>query len=181
MSIAQGSVRAPFGGLSLAPFRMGHAGEDRMEQEAKPGITRRSFLDRLLGIGVVAWLGSVFFPVVEYFKTPLQGEAEVTSVVAANIKNLKPNSGIVFKFGREPAILISGPDGKLHALSGVCTHLECTVQYRSDLERVWCACHNGMYDLGGNVVSGPPPRALEKFVVNVRGQGADAEIVVSRG
>jgi cytochrome b6-f complex iron-sulfur subunit len=147
-----------------------------MEQEAKPGISRRSFLDRLLGIGVVAWLGSVIFPVVEYFRTPSQGEAEVTSVVAANIKNLKPNSGIVFKFGHEPAILINGPDGKLHALSAVCTHLQCTVQYRSDMQMIWCACHNGMYDLNGRNISGPPPRPLTEYKVALKGD----DVVVSR-
>jgi Rieske Fe-S protein len=54
------------------------------------------------------------------------------------------------------------------------------VQFKSDTSQLWCACHNGTYDLGGNVVSGPPPRGLEEFAVNVRGEGADAEIVVSR-
>jgi Rieske Fe-S protein len=54
------------------------------------------------------------------------------------------------------------------------------VQFKADTAQLWCACHNGMYDLGGNVVAGPPPRALEKFVVNIRGEGDDAEIVVSR-
>jgi Rieske Fe-S protein len=147
-----------------------------MEQEAKAGISRRSFLDRLLGIGAVAWLGSVIYPVVEYFKTPAQGEAEVTSVVAASMKSLKPNSGLVFKFGREPAILINGPDGKLRALSAVCTHLECTVQYRPDLQRVWCACHNGMYDLSGRNISGPPPRPLTEYKVSLQGD----DVVVSK-
>jgi Rieske Fe-S protein len=147
-----------------------------MDQETKPGITRRSFLDRLLGLGAVAWLGSVLYPVVEFFKTPAQGEAEVTSVVAASIKDLKPNSGVVFKFGREPAILIRSSDGTLHALSATCTHLECTVQYRSDLQRVWCACHNGMYDLSGRNISGPPPRPLSEYKVTLKGD----DVVVSK-
>jgi len=147
-----------------------------MQQEAKPGITRRSFLDRLLAIGAVAWLGSVIYPIAEYFRTPPPGEAEVTSVVAASIKNLKPNSGLVFKFGREPAILIMGSDGSLHALSAVCTHLQCTVQYRPDLQRIWCACHNGMYDLTGRNISGPPPRPLTEYKVTLKGD----DVIVSR-
>jgi cytochrome b6-f complex iron-sulfur subunit len=155
---------------------MGRAEDHRMHQEAKPGISRRSFLDRLLAVGAIAWLGSVIFPIVEYFKTPPPGEAEVNSVVAANIKNLKPNSGVVFKFGREPAILIMAPDGSLHALSAVCTHLQCTVQYRPDLERIWCACHNGMYDLNGRNISGPPPRPLTEYKVAVKGD----DVIVSR-
>ena len=151
-----------------------------MESAPKNGITRRSFLDTLLGVGAVGWLGTVLYPIVEYLKTPALSEAEVTSVVAANVKNLKPNAGVIFKFGTAPAILILGSAGKLRAFSGVCTHLECTVQFRAETSDIWCACHNGIYDLGGNVVSGPQPRGLEKFVVNVRGEPGDEEAVVSR-
>jgi cytochrome b6-f complex iron-sulfur subunit len=35
---------------------------------------------------------------------------------------------------------------------------------------VWCACHNGCYDLSGKNISGPPPRGLESYDVHVRGQ-----------
>ena len=142
----------------------------------EPGISRRSFLDKLLGLGALAWLGSVVYPVVEYFKTPPQSEAEVTSVVATKIQNVKPNSGLVFRFGHEPAILVSGPDGKLRAFSATCTHLQCTVQYRTDLQRIYCACHNGMYDLNGRNIAGPPPRPLTEFQVTVKGD----DVVVSR-
>ena len=61
-------------------------------------------------------------------------------------------------------------------MSATCTHLSCTVQYRADVQQVWCACHNGMYDLNGRNISGPPPRPLEAFDVNVKGN----EIYVSR-
>lgn len=147
-----------------------------MDQPSKPGISRRSFLDKLLGLGALAWFGSVVYPIFEYLKTPPQGEAEVTTVVAAKVKDLKPNTGTVFRFGREPAILVSGPDGKLRALSATCTHLQCTVQYREDMQRIWCACHNGVYDLTGRNVSGPPPRPLTEYVVTVKGD----DVVVSR-
>jgi Rieske Fe-S protein len=69
-----------------------------------------------------------------------------------------------------------GSDGQYRALSATCTHLSCTVQYRGDLRQVWCACHNGMYDLAGRNLSGPPPRPLEQYDVHVRGD----EIIVSR-
>jgi Rieske Fe-S protein len=60
------------------------------------------------------------------------------------------------------------------------THLECTVQYKTDTSQIWCACHNGLFDLAGNVVSGPPPRALTALAVNLRGEPGQEEIVVSR-
>ena len=82
---------------------------------------------------------------------------------------LKPNSGKVFKFGSAPAIVVRTPGGELRAFSAVCTHLNCTVQYRDDLQRIWCACHNGHYDLNGINIEGPPPRPLEEYVVNTKG------------
>jgi Rieske Fe-S protein len=138
--------------------------------------SRRSFLDSLLGLGVFAWLVSVFYPVFQYLKVPPQAESVPTSVVAARIKDLKPNHGIIFRFGNQPAILIMTPDGNFKAFSAVCTHLDCTVQYRDDLRSIWCACHNGIYDLNGQNISGPPPRPLEEYKVVTK----DDEIHVSK-
>jgi len=91
--------------------------------------------------------------------------------------DIKPNSGMIFKFGNSPGILIRTPTGELRAFSAVCTHLNCTVQYRTDLTEIWCACHNGRYNLSGKNVAGPPPRPLEAYAVNARGD----QIVVSKG
>jgi cytochrome b6-f complex iron-sulfur subunit len=67
-------------------------------------------------------------------------------------------------------------DNDWRALSAVCTHLNCTVQYQEKSQSIWCACHNGLYDLNGKVVSGPPPRPLEQFAVHVRGE----DVVISK-
>jgi cytochrome b6-f complex iron-sulfur subunit len=50
------------------------------------------------------------------------------------------------------------------------------VQFRDATQQIWCACHNGTYDLNGKVVSGPPPAPLEEYAVKVRGD----EVVISR-
>jgi Rieske Fe-S protein len=141
---------------------------------------RRTFLDALLAVGFVSTAAAIAYPVSRFLVPPPSGEPETATAVAGTAGELKPNSGKVFKFGNRPGIVVRTEEGELRAFSAICTHLDCTVQFRSDTSQLWCACHNGTYDLGGNVVSGPPPRGLEKFVVNVRGEGADAEIVVSR-
>jgi Rieske Fe-S protein len=56
------------------------------------------------------------------------------------------------------------------ALSAVCTHLTCTVRYEASSGTIFCPCHNGRFDLAGNVVSGPPPAPLETFKVEVVGE-----------
>jgi len=114
---------------------------------------------------------------VRFMIPPWIVESSASSVTAAKVSELKPNTGILFKFGSRPGILIATPNGEYRAFTAVCTHLDCTVQYNQEEKLIWCACHNGRYDLTGKNISGPPPRPLEAFTVNVRGD----EIVVSRG
>jgi cytochrome b6-f complex iron-sulfur subunit len=141
---------------------------------------RRTFLDALLSVGFVSTAVAIAYPVAQYLVPPASGEPATQTVVAGRAGALRPNSAAIFKFGSKPGIVVRTADGDVRAFSAVCTHLDCTVQFKADTTQLWCACHNGTYDLGGNVVSGPPPRGLEKFTVNLRGEGDDAEIVVTR-
>lgn len=130
----------------------------------------------LLGGGLFASALSFFYPVLRYLVPPRLTDMGGDTVVAGKVGELRPNNGKIFRFGSRPGLLMLGSDGQYRALSATCTHLSCTVQYRGDLRQVWCACHNGMYDLAGRNVSGPPPRPLEQYDVHVRGD----EIIVSR-
>jgi Rieske Fe-S protein len=141
---------------------------------------RRTFLDAVLGFGFASSAAAIFYPIWRYLIPPASGEPATASVVAARLADVAPNTGVIFRFGSRPGLLVRGPDGELRAFSAICTHLDCTVQFKADTAQVWCACHNGLYDLAGNVVSGPPPRPLERFAVNVRGEPGQEEIVVSR-
>lgn len=140
------------------------------------GLSRRSFIDYFLGGGVLAMLGSVFFPVLKYIMPPEIPQAVQNDVVAANVNELAPNVGKVFRFGNKPGILVRTPEGDYRAFSAVCTHLQCTVQYRDDFKHIWCACHNGHFDLTGRNIEGPPPRPLEEYRVEIRGE----DVVVIR-
>jgi Rieske Fe-S protein len=137
---------------------------------------RRRWINLLLGSGVVASIISFIYPALRYIIPPPVAESTSSSVVAAKAGELKNNSGKVFRFGSEPAILIHMASGQYRAFSAVCTHLSCTVQYRSDLQMIWCPCHNGIYNLTGRNVSGPPPRPLQEYAVHLQGD----DIVVSR-
>jgi cytochrome b6-f complex iron-sulfur subunit len=138
---------------------------------------RRNFLNWFLGTSAGALLVAVLYPLGKYLIPP-QVEESTAHTVTLSFKpqQVKANSGQIFRFGSQPAILIGSPAGELKAFSATCTHLGCIVQYRSDISQIWCACHNGHFDLNGKNTEGPPPKPLEEYVVNVRGD----QIVVSK-
>lgn len=120
--------------------------------------------------------GAVLYPVLRYIGPPEIPEAATASVSGGKASTLVPNSGRIVPFGSAPAIVARTATGELRAFAATCTHLACTVQYRDDLQHIWCACHNGHYDLNGRNISGSPPRPLEVYDVNVR----EDEIAISR-
>ncbi len=137
---------------------------------------RRNVIRWLLGGGVTASVVSFLYPVLRFVMPPAVPEAAVDEVNAGSAQDLKPNSARMVKFGSRPVLLIRLSEAEWKAFSAICTHLDCTVQYQADRHQIWCACHNGLYDLNGRVVSGPPPRPLEEFTVHVR----DEEVVIKR-
>jgi len=140
------------------------------------GAGRRRFLEVLLGSSLAASVVSVLYPILQFVLPPRAAELDADTVVAAKLDELAPNSAKIFRFGNRPGLLVRSADGTYRAFSATCTHLDCTVQYRNRETDIWCACHNGVYDLQGRNVSGPPPRPLEAYDVHERGE----EIVVAR-
>ena len=137
---------------------------------------RRKFLELLLGSSVAASAVSILYPILQFVLPPRTAELDADTVVAARVDELGVNAAKIFRFGSRPGLLVRLSDGTYRAFSAICTHLNCTVQYRNRESDIWCACHNGVYDLQGRNVSGPPPRPLEVYDVHVRGE----EIVVAR-
>ncbi len=138
--------------------------------ESVESTSKRDFLKLILGGGFLAWIAAVAYPLLAYLKPPVQGEVEVTSVKVGPVSGIEKNSGTIVRFGNKPVLLLRTAAGDLRAFSATCTHLDCTVQYRKDLEMIWCACHNGKYDLTGRNISGPPPRPLEEYRVIIQGE-----------
>lgn len=144
--------------------------KERLPQE------RRNFLKYLIGGGLIGFAGSVLYPVFAFLKPPKQADVEVTSASAGKLSEFEKGSGKIVRFGNEPVLAIRTSNGNVKAFSATCTHLDCTVQYKKDLEIIWCACHNGKYDLNGKNIAGPPPRPLDEYRVVMKGD----EILISK-
>jgi Rieske Fe-S protein len=139
-------------------------------------FSRRGFFNWLLNVSGLATLGSIVFPVVKFLIPPETAESTESSVVAGTVDELPVNGWKIFKFGTRPGILIRKKEGEFIAFSAKCTHLDCIVQYKGENRMIWCACHNGHYDLTGKNISGPPPRPLEVYKANILGD----KVIVTR-
>jgi cytochrome b6-f complex iron-sulfur subunit len=143
-------------------------------------LSRRLFVKVGLGAFGAAYAAGIAYPVYRYLAAPAVRASEAAAVTEVEIPDamkLQPGSALMFRFGTRPAMLIHHADDSWVALSAVCTHLGCTVQYEKDKQRIHCACHGGVYDArtGANV-SGPPPKPLQKFNVEV----ANGKVIVKR-
>jgi len=138
--------------------------------------TRRAFI-AAAGAAGLCYVAALGYPVYRYLASPSEmalGAAAVTEVTLKDAQKLAAGSALMFKFGASPAVLIHHLDGRWIALSAVCTHLGCTVQYEPAADRIHCACHGGVYNAytGANV-SGPPPKPLKLFKVAVNQTGVE--------
>lgn len=139
--------------------------------------SRRGFLNGFLTTVASALGAAVAYPAVRFLDPPRIPEAATSRVQAGTVAELAREGFKLFPFGAEPGILIEVAPGEYRAFSATCTHLECTVQFDRPSSRIWCACHNGWYDLTGRNVAGPPPKPLTPYQVQVVGD----EIFVVRG
>jgi cytochrome b6-f complex iron-sulfur subunit len=148
--------------------------------ERSNGSERRVFLKVAIGAAGCCYAAAIGYPVYKYLASPIEkaeANAKVTEVTLPDAQKLATGSALMFKFGTRPCLLIHHADGTWVALSAVCSHLGCTVQYQAAQNRIFCACHGGVYDpkTGANV-SGPPPKPLNSYKTTLSEKG----IVVTR-
>jgi len=150
-------------------------------QPPEQGFSNRRNFVRVAAGGIgLCYAAALGYPVYRYLESPIekvQSLAVVSEVSLPEARKLPLGAALMFKFGSRPAMLIHHPDDQWVALIAVCTHLGCTVQYQGDKDRIYCACHGGVYNArtGGNV-SGPPPKPLQRLEVKL----TETTVVVSR-
>ena len=152
----------------------------RLPAEDVPPLSRRTFVKASMAVAGAAYAAALGYPVYRYLATPAERAAAlaaVKEVTLADADKLPRDSALMFKFAGRPALLLHHADDTWTALTAVCTHLGCTVQFDKERKAIYCACHGGMYDprTGANI-SGPPPKPL----VNYKAQILPGKVVVTR-
>jgi Rieske Fe-S protein len=140
------------------------------------GTSRREVLDAAISGGALLLGGTALYPIIRFVDGPPISTGGDIEVVAGKKSDVAPGKAMSFRFGNKPALLVRDPGGKLRAFIAICTHLSCVVQFREDFGHIWCACHNGHFDMTGRNVQGPPPRPLVELQIMYR----DDDVIVRK-
>ena len=127
----------------------------------KPSVffSRRQFIFTGIGSVAAAWLGalvqSILFP---------PTSAAQTTPIEIPLAELPVGGTKQISYAGAPVLVKRSQDGVL-ALSLICTHMGCTVQWQPTTGQFHCPCHDGKFDEFGDVAGGPPPLPLERLTV----------------
>ncbi len=123
----------------------------------KQSISRR----RLMGY---AWMGAAAIVIGELiggtiaFLWPRRKGPRVETVfIAGKVSDFKVGEIVPF---RKERTFIMRTEGGFLAISAICTHLNCVVNWNEILKKFECPCHGAKFNQNGEVLEGPPPRPL---------------------
>jgi len=128
-------------------------------------VGRRKFLMTSLGGVLAVAAGAVLYPLYRY----LAPRRNIDSLGKVSFPETEVPAGGAkfFDIGGATGVVVRKANGDLVALSAVCTHLGCIVQWQKERQDFLCPCHAGRYTADGAVVSGPPPKPLGKLPFSV--------------
>ena len=143
-------------------------------------IDRRSFL-KTATFAIVGFISSALaLPAVAYVIGPaLSKKADQGWLALGSVSKVETGTPTLFKFTvqvkngwiideSEHSVYIYTDNGRdFIGLSNICTHLGCRVRWIDKKKEFFCPCHNGVFDQSGNVLSGPPPRPLDKYEIKL--------------
>jgi cytochrome b6-f complex iron-sulfur subunit len=131
-------------------------------------MKRRKFLNLLLTLLGLTTLGSIIYPLGRFLAPP--GAKDKSKQISLKRSEIPAGEAKDIAFAGMPAMVINRPGKGFVAFSRVCSHLGCLVDYDKVRNRIFCPCHAAVFDLEGNVVTGPPPKALQKLPLKVEGE-----------
>jgi menaquinol-cytochrome c reductase iron-sulfur subunit len=157
-------------------------------EQPKKSMGRRTFMSAFIAAAGGLISAAIGLPAVAYIVGPalqrvagnwiqLGAIAKVESGVPTLFKtNIERQTGWIVEQQEISAYVLTDDGRSYVAMSNVCTHLGCRVRWIADQQIFFCPCHNGVFDKNGEVISGPPPRALDRYETKVE----DAVLYVRR-
>jgi cytochrome b6-f complex iron-sulfur subunit len=129
-------------------------------------MERRSFVKGACNICAVALLGGLGGILESCKKSKIKPKVNFT-IDLSNPSNSALNTigGSIIQQG---VIVVHASNGYI-AFSDSCTHQGCAVSYSASSNTFVCPCHNGVFDINGAVIGGPPPSSLPRYNTSLSG------------
>jgi cytochrome b6-f complex iron-sulfur subunit len=141
----------------------------KSEMDAKSQVDKKSISRRRLM--AYAWIGAAAIVMGELiggtfaFLWPRRKGPKVETVfIAGKVTDFKV--GEVIPFRKERTFILRTEGGFL-AISAICTHLHCIVNWNEMLKKFECPCHGAKFNQNGEVLVGPPPRPLDLYKLQI--------------
>jgi cytochrome b6-f complex iron-sulfur subunit len=131
-------------------------------------MNRRRFFQVLLALLGSVTFFSFVFSLLKYLAA-FPGPAHAPGKLTFRKDEVPLNEAKSVVLNNIPVLIINRPEKGWIALSRVCTHLGCLIDYHRGRQQLVCPCHAGVYSLDGAVVSGPPPKPLTSIPLKIEG------------
>ena len=137
---------------------------DTNETANKKSISRRRLIGYAwIGAAVIV-VGELIFGTLAFLWPRRKGPKAETVFVAGKVSDFKVDELIPFR--KEKAFVLRTAGGFL-AISAICTHLRCIVNWNEVLKKFECPCHGAKFNQNGEVLEGPPPRPLDLYKLQI--------------
>ncbi len=143
------------------------------DPEKKKQFSRREFLGIGLATSMFALFGQASVALFNFFKPRFEPGGFGDIVVAGQVDEFEPGTVSHVIGGR--CYISRLEDGGFLALWQRCTHLGCTVPWLEQDNQFNCPCHSSLFDVVGEVLSGPAPRPMDLFPIEI----VDSQILVN--
>lgn len=136
---------------------------DAKSSDNKKPISRRRLI-------TYAWIGAGAIVVGELiagtlaFLWPKRKNQGEKIFIAGKVNDFKVGEIVYF---RKEKTFIERLEGGFMAMSAICPHLHCIVNWNQMLEKFECPCHGAKFNQNGEVLEGPPPRPLDLYKLQI--------------
>ncbi len=138
-------------------------------QDTSIPVSRRKFIQVLLGFSIVSTIAGIVAPIIAYLMPTKSQTGYGGPTDVGKPEDFPAGRGTVVSVSDKPVIVVNTRAGGLKAYSAICTHLGCIVAWEEKRNLIHCPCHDGFFNpVTGAVVSGPPPRPLSGYELVVK-------------
>lgn len=114
------------------------------------------------------------------FVNPVETAGHVATVVASfandllnldtkKFERIKPGQGAIIKYRGHRVGASRDDKGKVHLISGICSHLGCNLKWNKDDFSFDCPCHGSRFDHKGNILNGPAVNCCKTQALGANG------------